>query len=320
MKNYPIKDLNCKHESEFLLLVTKKGNPNNPLRVMIYGVEGIGKSTLGARADAPIFISPEGGVDQVKNSKGEALDEMPNVSTWDAVREAIRKITIEEHAFQTLVLDSADWIEKLCHAKIIGQSGKSITTCNGGYGAGYRQSEIMHKDLIDDLTVLREKRKMNIIVIAHAQVRPVKDPSVMDDYDSFEIKCHELVASLWREYVDALLFARFRTFTKSDDTQRARALSDGSRVVYTVKQPSFQAKNRYTMLPEYNFNMEFWDILKSAAQNKLDLKPEILELLKLLPEDDIWKKAVEALEKAGDDFTKLNAIKKRLVEITGGVK
>lgn len=289
---------------------------------MIYGVEGCGKSTLGARSDNPVFITPEGGIDQVKTSKGELVDELPGISTWDDVREGIRKLIAEQHSFETLVLDSADWLEKLCHAKIIGQSGKSITTSNGGYGAGYRHAETLHKELIDDLSTLREKRNMSIIVTAHCQVRTVKDPSMLEDYEAYEIKCHDYVSSLWREWVDALLFTRFRTFTKDTGASKARALSDGTRVVYTVKQPSFQAKNRYAMNPEYDFTLDFWNVIKSCVKKQsIDLRPEIQEMIELLAnESETKSKAMDAFTNAGVDYSKLLVVYNRLKEITGGIK
>ncbi len=290
---------------------------------MIYGEAGVGKTTLGAKADHPIFICPEGGADYVKTVKGEPVDEMPGIHTFDGIRNAVQQLTIEQHQFQTVVLDSADWIEKLCHAQIVGKSGKSITTCNGGYGAGYRQSEIMHKELIDDLSALRERKGMNIVITAHAAVRTVKDPSMMDDYESFEIKCHEMVSSLWREWVDALLFARFRTFINpAGDTMKARAVSDGSRIVYTVKQPSFQAKNRYGMAPEYPFSEDFWPILKKFSQHGVESGAQLLaeiELLlaKLKDDEKTYATVKKAVQDAGTDVVKLNAFLKRLKEITG---
>lgn len=298
------------------MIKTKKGNPNRPVRAMIYGVEGVGKSTLGAKSDNPIFITPEGGTDRLTDSKGNPIDEMPNILTWDDVRNAVRMLATEAHVFETVVLDSADWIEKLCHAQIIGKSGKSITTCNGGYGAGYRQSEIMHKELIDDLAVLRERRGMNVIITAHAAVRIVKDPSMPEDYESFEIKCHEMVSSLYREWVDVLLFARFRTFVNPSSTQKARAISDGTRVAYASKQPSFQAKNRYGMPAELPFTEDFWNVLNGYARvDPAKVRAEILGLReKVSPE----KLAVvdKTITDAGNDPNKLAAILKRLKEVT----
>lgn len=305
------------------MIQTRKSNPNKPVRIMAYGVEGVGKSTLGAKSDRPVFISPEGGTDQLTSSDGQAIDEMPNITNWDSLRGAIKALLNEEHEFKTVVLDSADWIEGLAHNHIIGKSGKTIITVNSGYGAGYRQSQNMHQELISDLTLLREKRGMNVILTAHATVKTVKDPEAAHDYDAFEIKCHEYVSSLWREWVDGLFFIRFRTFVKSsDDTVKARALTDGTRVLYTVKQPAFQAKNRYRMPPEMDFTEQFWpEFMKYAkagvvAESAEDIISEIQDLTSLVTDDATKDAIVETVRTANGNVARLNQIRNRVKSIT----
>lgn len=127
------------------MLVTRKSNPNKPPRVLIYGREGVGKSTFGARAENPIFISPEGGTDLLTRADGSPVDEMPNVHDWDSVMNAVKALISQQHDFKTLVLDSADWIEKVCHAKIIGNSNKDIIRVNGGYWQDFARAKSFTK-------------------------------------------------------------------------------------------------------------------------------------------------------------------------------
>jgi hypothetical protein len=290
---------------------------------MAYGVEGVGKSTLGAKSDNPIFISPEGGTDQLTTVTGNPVDEIPNIKDWASLRAAVKSLISEPHDFKTAVLDSADWIEGLAHVKIIGSSGKTITTCNGGYGSGYRESQNMHQELISDLASLRDKRDMNIIVTAHAHVKPVKDPEMFHDYDSFEIKCHELVSSLWREWVDGLFFIRFRTYTKTlDDTQKARAMSDGKRVIHTVKQPAFQAKNRYGLEPEYEFTTGFWNTLieksKGFKETIESVNAEIADLWAVIPDQATKDLVTKTINETGNDIVRLKIIRSKLAVLTKG--
>lgn len=306
-----------------MALLTRKSNPNKPPIVMIYGREGTGKSTFGARAPKPVFVSPEGGSDRLATAEGAPVDEMPNVNSWSSARGAIKSIAKEDHDFKTLVLDSADWLEKLCHADIIGTSGKSITTVNGGYGAGYRQAEQMHRELIADLSEIREKRNMNIVVCAHAHVKQAKDPEMLHDYDTYEIKCHELVSALWREWVEGLFFVRFKTFTKtSDDTEKARALGTDERVVYTVQRPAFQAKNRFGMPAEMEFTLNYWnDFMQYAAKGAQPESPdeilrEIQSLHQKVKEEATAKAVAETILKAGRNPIQLGQIRSRLKEIT----
>lgn len=291
---------------------------------MPYGPEGVGKSTLGAKSDRPIFITPEGGVDQLTDANDHPCEEMPNIISWDDLTKAIVSLSTEQHNFKTLVLDSADWIEGLCHQKIIGTSGKTITTVNGGYGAGYRAAQNMHQDLIKSLEALRERKGMNIIVTAHAHVKAVKDPEMNEDYDAFEIKCHEFVSSLWREWVDGLFFIRFKTFVKSaeaNDTKRARAFSDGSRVLYTIKQPSFQAKNRYGLPPEMEFTQSFWNDFMQYAKREIkqesldEVKAEITELIQKIP-DEPTKTAAMNFIRPDMNIAQLTAVRGRLRQVT----
>lgn len=290
------------------MIQTRKANPARPVRVMIYGVEGVGKSTLGARAEKPIFISPEGGVDQLKDVSGNPVDELlvdgKPIRDWTNVVRGIVSLYKEEHPYKTLVLDSADWLETLAHTQIVGNSGKTITTVNGGYGSGYRQSQLMHKNLIADLSQLREKG-MNIVVTAHTHVKTVKDPEMLEDYDAFEIKCHEMVSSLWREWVDVLAFARFKTFLHQDEgSAKARALGDGDkRVVYTVKRPAFQAKNRYGMPSEMPFTENFWnEIEKYAKQGVVQEKIEDV----IAECKEMMKKCAPAIQEKSEAFIVAN--------------
>ncbi len=297
-------------------LQIEKGNPAKPVRVLVYGIEGSGKSTFGAKADKPVFITPEGGVDQIRGA-----EMIGGITTWDQARQAIKDLTTEKHNYKTLVIDSADWLEQLCHAKIIGTSHLDIIRVNKGYGAGYREAQRLHKELLDDLSLLRDKRDMNIIITAHYQVKPVKDPELLVDYDQFEIKCHEFVSSLYREWVDALLFVRFRTLpANSDKTDKARAVTDGTRVVYTVKRPAFQAKNRYGLPEEMEFTLDFWSEFMKYARKGLqpvDLNAEINDLLARVSDGVTVSKVRESLVSAKGNPSELERIHRKLKDVVG---
>jgi AAA domain len=279
---------------------------------MIYGEAGAGKSTFGARSDKPVFISPEGGTDQLFPQ----IDEIPGITNWDTLLLAIKKLITEEHEFKTLVLDSADWIEALAHKKIIGNTGRSIITVGSGYGHGFRESQTMHQNLIENLGILREKRGMHIVLTAHSHVKPVKDPAMLEDYDCFEPKMHELVSSLWKEWTDGFFFVRFRTFLRTSDETKARAMGDGTRVVYTVKQPAFHAKNRFGMEPEYEFTLDFWETVKTCSQKgetAEQLLAEIEELLKSVTDENIIATTKTAI--AGGRLSTIEAYRNRLRQV-----
>ena len=308
----------------------REANSSRPLRVMIYGTAGIGKSTLGAKADMPIFISPEGGNDQLKDAFGNQVKEISGIKTWDDLKAAVSFLLTTPHDFKTVVLDSADWIEKLSHAHILAnptKAGKSIITVDGGFNAGYRRAEEMHRELIGIISRLRDEKNMNVIVTAHAHVKQVKDPSMPEDYDQFCIKCHDMVSALWQEWVDALLFARFRTFVKTSEDEKARASGDGTRVIYTAAQPSFQAKNRYGLPGELEFTENFWSQLKAFVAKKsapelaqlamAEVFCSINEMLASWPDAELQTKIANSITEANNDESKIRAIHKRMLSIRG---
>ncbi|AFC22530.1 hypothetical protein phi1422_0010 [Bdellovibrio phage phi1422] len=310
-----------------MAIQTRKSNPNKPPRIMIYGPEGVGKSTLGAKADNPVFITPEGGADQLEDVNGNPVDIIEGVSTWTQFLAKVKELATDKtHTFKTLVLDSADWIETLAHAHIVGNSGKTIITVDGGYGSGLRRSRDMHKELIEILTDLREKRNMTIIVTAHCHVKEVKDPDAADNYDGFEIKCHEYVSSLWREWVDILAFAKQNVYVKKSEDSDSRANGDGKRTVYLEKRPAFQAKNRYKMPAEMEFTEEFYKEIKaytSKATSKVieqasvdEIHAELIELLPLVTDEKTAAAINKSISDAGQNGAKLTQIRNRVREIT----
>lgn len=307
----------------------REANSSRPLRVMIYGLEGVGKSTFGAKADKPIFITPEGGVDQLRDADDKPSKEFSGVKSWGDLKDAIAYLMKENHSFKTVVLDSADWIEKLCHGHILAnptKPGKSIITVDGGYNAGYRRSEEMHRELIGSLSDLRDKKDMNIVITAHAHVKAVKDPSMIDDYDGHEIKCHEMVSSLWREWVDALLYVRFNTYIKeSEDGKKSRAMGDGKRTVYTVKTPTIQAKNRYGLPAQIEFTEAFWPYLKTWVSKKNqselnqisfdEIKEAVGEMYNKVTDEKMKNSIGQAILDATDDEKKFRVIHKRMKDL-----
>lgn len=311
-------------------LQVRKADPTKPMRIVIYGIEGVGKSTLGAYADDAVFISPEGGADHLTNANDEPVSIIDGVNNWGMMRKKIRELIDEDHKFKTLVLDTADWTEALAHAHILStsnSSGKSISTVDGGYGAGFRKSAEMHKSLIEDLEILRTKKKMHMVVTAHYHVRDVKDPNATEDYQAFEIKCHELVSALWREWADVVAFAAFNVEVKSDEgSKKARATTDHERVVYLTKQPSFQAKNRYGMPHEMPFSTGFWKELKKYAYSKSnnsdkaefdEMVDSIKPLLGKIKDDEIKTEIKQKLSNAGKDIKQLRLVRDEIKKLIG---
>ena len=149
-----------------------KGKVVRPLAILVFGGDGIGKTTLASQAPNPIFLGPEIGTANMDVSR------FPTPKHWKDIEAAIVALTNEEHDFKTLVIDSLDWIEPMLFKAICEDYNcKSIELAAGGYGKGYVEATSRWGLLKDKLETLRNQRGMNIILIAHSEVVSFLDPS-----------------------------------------------------------------------------------------------------------------------------------------------
>jgi hypothetical protein len=221
-----------------------RGKIVKPALVIVYGPDGVGKSTFGAEAPNPIFLGPEDG------SSNLDVARFDDNTTFQKVKANVRRLIAEDLGFQTLVIDSLDWLEPLVWKETCARDPKHaahIEDVGGGFQKGYIYALDIWKELMNELNELRAKKQMNIILIAHSLVKVFNDPSQPAPYDRYQLKLHDKAAALWREYVDCVLFANFEVVTKKENQRdkKAKAYGDDKRIMYSQRRPSFDAKNRY---------------------------------------------------------------------------
>lgn len=318
------------------MIEIEEENSTHKPRIVIYGIECIGKTTFAANTPNPIFICSEDGASLVRDKSGNKVKRMKkdSIRLWSQVMERLRELINKDHDYQTLVIDSADWLEKKCHKQIIGDSHLDIIKVHGGYGAGLRRSEKMHNELIELLEVLRTKKDMNIVVIAHNEVRKVNDPTVGIEFDSHKINCDNRVANLWMQWADIVGFAtRAYRLEGTGDTGNTGLMQKGKRVIYFEETAAFRAKTRYSKMPKaMEFIPTLWDKLEKyfdkgdensnekndrEDEELIKIKELKLSIKELIDYDcigkDVLKKALEIYR--SNDIKKLQAAEKRLKEI-----
>lgn len=219
------------------------GRQRRPLRAVVYGVEGVGKSTFCANAPAPVFIGAEDGTDALD------VNRFPTPETWDDILEAIGTLYDGGHDFKTVVLDSADWAQKLCYASVAQDAGHNSIE-DFGYGKGLVIGSEVYRRMLQGFDALRHAG-LNVLIIAHAQITNFKDPAG-EAYDHYTLSCDKRINAMLKEWADAVLFADFDKSTKKVGegfNERVIAKSYGERVMFTEHRASHDAKNRYN-LPE----------------------------------------------------------------------
>jgi len=218
------------------------GKRRNPALAIIYGVDGVGKSTFGANAPKPIFISGEKGTDHLDVAR------FPQPANIGELGKQLTALAEEQHGYETVVLDSLDWIEPLVWQQVC-KEGKveSIEDYGGGYGKGYVRAVELWRRLLE-VYVKPLTDKMNVVLIAHAQIKAFSDPTQPAPYDRYQLKLHEKSAAVLREAVDCVLFAAFdTTVVLKQGEKKAKAVGDGERVLYTERRPGHDAKNRFNL-------------------------------------------------------------------------
>ena len=180
-----------------LLETIQSGRQSKPPRVLLYGVEGIGKSTFGSEAPKPIFIQTEDGLDEID------CDRFPLATTFDDVVAALKTLANEKHDYESVVIDSLDWLERLVWDKLCQQYAvESIEKVDGGYARGYMHALSLWREVLDLLGTLRS-RGMVIVLIAHSKVERFEDPE-SSPYDRYSPRLHKHAAALIKEWCDAV--------------------------------------------------------------------------------------------------------------------
>lgn len=218
----------------------KRGQDIRPPRIILYGTKGIGKTTFASLAPDPVFLFTEEG-------HGLLSADRLLISHWDEAFEFLRMLYTEDHTFKTLVIDSLDWLERLCHEKVKKVHGERIFF---DYGKGFKFAGDLFDEFVRALDKLRLHKNMMIILIAHSKIKRFEAPDV-PPFERYMLDLHERAASVVEEWCDVELFATQKVFTTKTDVgfgqNVVQGVGSGERVMYTEERPAYSAKNRYNL-------------------------------------------------------------------------
>lgn len=225
-------------------------------RIIIHGAEGVGKSTFASQFPNPIFVTTEDGL------RGIETNAYPLANTWDEFKTYVGDAC--KHGFETLVVDSADWAEKLLVNDILDKQcpdsldksgkpmAKTLVNAGGGYGAGY---EILQREWLKFLNVLQmynTQHDMGIIMICHTALIGQKD-AINGEYDRAVINLYQSksnpnsgVRGKTVEWADVVGYAyQPAVSTRSGNSTIMSKDFSGSNMLAVESHPAYHAKNKY---------------------------------------------------------------------------
>lgn len=250
-----------------------KGKLPGAKKTIIYGPEGIGKSTFASQFPDALFIDTEGSTKDMDVSRLEAP------SSWEMLLDEVRYVKMHPEICRTLIIDTADWAEMLCISNVCDKNQKHSIE-EFGYGKGYIYVQEEFGRLLNLLSEVIGTG-INIVITAHAKMRKFEQPDEMGAYDRWEMKLSKGVAPMVKEWADMVLFCNYKTMVVNVDGQGAQKgknkAQGGKRVMYTTHHNCWDAKNRYGLPDEVPFNYEsIRSILESGErQEKVsDVKQE----------------------------------------------
>ena len=251
-----------------------RGKEPRPPRIVLYSIEGLGKSTFGASALKPIIQPTEDGLDELDVSRFPKPDlkvppHLPTGEGFDQVISNLELLYNEKHDYKTYVLDTLDWLEPMIWEHVCAKHGRANIE-SFDYQKGFVYALDGWERLFRGLNMLRNERGMAIILIAHADVKRFDSPDV-EPYDRYQIKLHRKAAAKVIEWCDALLFANYQVYTEETQVgfnkKVVRGTGGEDRFMYTEERPAYKAKNRYGLPHEMPFvKGEAWNTLVTAIK------------------------------------------------------
>ena len=222
------------------------GIQEKALRVVVYGPEGIGKSTLAAEFPSPVFIDVEGGTNQLPVAR------FPRPTSWAMLLDMVQVVQRGEVECSTLVIDTADAAEALCTQATCAEAGKEGIE-DFGYGKGYTYLAENFSKLLAALNHVVDAG-VNVVVLSHATMRKFERPDETGAYDRFELKLSKKVAPMVKEWADMVLFCDYKTYVVVDSSGKAKA-QGGKRIIRTTHAPQWDAKNRFGLPDELDMEL-----------------------------------------------------------------
>ena len=227
-----------------------RGPVKSAIKMLVYGPEGVGKTTFAAMVPGVVFIDTEGGTKHMDVARFD-----PPMDLQD-VLEALNYVLGHPEEFPAIAIDTVDWLEKFIFNSVCAE--KKLNNIEDlGYGKGYVYAKQKMQQLLEILQAIVD-HGTHVILVCHSIIRKFEQPDEMGSYDRYMLKLNEKnIAPLVKEWVDLMLFVNYRTNVVTDaDGKTKKGTGGQKRIMYANHTACWDAKNRFGLPDELPFDFE----------------------------------------------------------------
>lgn len=224
------------------MLEITRGKVNRAQKVVLYGPEGIGKSTIASLFPNPLFMDVEQGTDHLDTAR------TPKPVSFEMIRQITADVCRDPQGFQTLVIDTADWAERHAITEICASNNLSSLGGDKDYGKSFNLLEASWAKWLDSLTEICMTKGVHVVILAHAMMRKFEQPEEVGAFDRWEMKLQKKTSAVLKEWADMILFAGYKTLVVEE--KKTKKGTGGARVLRTTHHPCWDAKNRHDLPDE----------------------------------------------------------------------
>jgi len=281
-----------------------RGRTIVPLKVLILGSEGVGKTTFVAGA-------PKVRILDLDRGSFEQDVERAHADTFEEVLEWIEDARTDA-SVQTFAIDSLSRLEALVAVKVCGAADTGgLAAFGGGYGKGDDAALQYWRQLLAALDRLAVTK--HVVLVGHTAIKAFNDPMGLA-YDRFSLGLREKAAGPIKQWVNYTLFARAEVSTRVHErSKKSLGVTTGERFLYTDNNPAYDAKHRGNLPSQIPLSWDaFYDAVVADRSSCADKIATIGLLLARVHDASTVTKVRAATKAAEGSSVQLAAIIARL--------